>query len=506
MRVSSQRHSPKAWRGHVRVIAVASGLAACLSRSWSAFVVGRSSNADPGRLVDGCVQHRSLRRCRSKIGASQADMPTEASADPEASVAWLTLPRGPDVDEASSGQAAPSPKFLQDVPVLVSQVVFFPGEVVVLQLSSPTECAFYEELILKGTRQIVLVLSRTAKELGTDSPNVSASEISQVTEYGTLVTLEDLRDISAATDGKAKYAAEHTAIGRVRLRNVQRQSEGSKIEVFTDAEILDADSDSQDTGAEEDEARKAATDVLTEELMQLAKLQHKTGGPSVGDTPAGDFAVALAAPALIGQNFAEEKLPELQGLWRANTGSRVRVQGDAAIGLGPMLPQGEGEYALKVGEAWYYAKADDNETSPVDILHWDDGGNWTRLAAPAAFVGAPEVRRFWQLARAWRQAAVMRIEVQRRSRQFQSLDQLRDFFDAGIVSAHDTFEKDAQEADDDAARFFQQEVMVPCQRVLQAGSYVDLLKTLADILQPELQNRRLQAMLAATEAESAGET
>jgi len=345
------------------------------------------------------------------------------------------------------------------VPVVLVEDVHLPGSPVCLPVTDPNIRKLYDSLLTAGGRLVAAVLYDQEKH--------------QMAAFATILYLEDF------VETQSGYLATHFAVARARLR---RNFPGedwlqAEVEIFWDGEA---------TSLEPAEA-------LDAELSELGRLQEKRGQES----QSAGLRSALALPEPLA-----EQIQALQGLWRAKSGVRIRIDGDEAQDLGKLQLDQDGQVFIQVGsQAFSAATSSQGADGAVDVLSWDDGDVWHRLAAPPPARAAQAAAALWQAARRWRSLGAWRAEARRGEARWNSAADLAkssarpwdpDSPDEVAAAAWATA---AQKADDDAKVELWEEVLRPCQRLLQAQSVADRIEIFREMLQAEItQMRLLQAI------------
>uniref|UniRef100_A0A7S4QI51 Uncharacterized protein n=1 Tax=Alexandrium monilatum TaxID=311494 RepID=A0A7S4QI51_9DINO len=449
-----------------------------------------------GRRAALCAENparpfRSGRRigARASAASDEAEEAQELQRDDD-SLQWLPLEGLSEEGEAApSEELSPPASRARTLPVFLANDVFMPAAQVSLKLASPAECRLYEDLLLAGGRLLLSTLRR-------DGPEAQAAA------FGTLLYLEDLREVSGATDGAAKYVAEHRAVGRARLLQLERRAAGSDAEhLVGKVELLE----------DKLQAAEPPSEALAPQLGELAALQKRAGGARQGEASAAELAAALAAPPP-----APPLLP-VQGLWRAASGVRVRVDGAAAVGLGRLEAEGD-EVVLRFGSGGtreFRARAEGSEEagSPAVALRWDDGDVWTRIASPPPYCFDPfgAAGALWRAARRWRELGAWRAEAKRGEARFRSAEAIAQSLEGSPsadpvarrraeAEAAEAWQRAALGADAAAASMRWEEVLQPCQRLLEAETHAARLEAFRAILAVEA--AKLQLRLALEESSS----
>jgi len=355
---------------------------------------------------------------------------------------------------------------------------------VLLNVRSPEDCRLYEGLLMEGRRLVVTFFHGPGP--------------GQVAEYGTLLFLEDLRVVSEAVEGDVKYVAEHTAVGRVRLMGLVRYntSEGGG-SVLARTEVCVENGDDNPTLAQE---------TLASQLEQLTDLQQRAG-VGAGEATAAELNTSLFAKPL------EPRLQPLQGLWRVASGVRVRVDGDMAVGLGRLQAE-EDEFLMRLGRGGqreFRARCQEKaqNSSAAEVLQWSDGDTWTRIAAqpPYKFDAFGAAGLLWRAVRRWRELGDWRAEVRRGEARWRSAESIAQRLREASPADSERMEEDAVAewqraalgADTDAADMRMEEVLLPCQRLLQASSLHERLRIFGDMLAVEATKLRIRLALRPAE-------
>ncbi|CAK0878572.1 unnamed protein product [Prorocentrum cordatum] len=440
-----------------------------------------------GRLVGGssivaltCGRQRHRRRCfckviRPRISSRNNCFQRVHRDNWESSSVLHALPDGSSADVGSKFESEPLMWFSPDgerkigsgdtqvLPFISSTDVYLPGTAVNLSIAASQECCLYEDMLLGGGRLVVTSLQDRAQQ--------------RTALYGTLLFLEDLRDVQAASGGEVTYVAEHRAIGRVKLIDmISGRGDGRRAYQRVEVEVvLDAD-----TGTDVSDNR----DAVMVELQELARLQGNSGGAMPGDVSAAELISTLLPVTL------DPCLQAVQGLWRANAGVRIRIHGADAVGVGKLEVDGK-DLVLQLtsgrsaGEFRGRSDSDDQSGNTAEVLQWSDGDVWVRLARPPpyTFDCFGENGAFWDAVFRWSRRGSWRTEVRRGEARLRSAEGIRE----GLTRQNDVGAPDfeaaeaewlsaARGADADAEEMLWEEVLEPCQRILQAPTHAACLR------------------------------
>lgn len=341
---------------------------------------------------------------------------------------------------------------MSELPVLPVEDVYLPGAPVTLQVTDPLVCELYDNLLLSGGRYVATVLCSEDRR--------------QMAAFGTLLYLEDFRQTAGL------HVAEHLACGRVRLKGpMQTTEDGFVLPQRMEVELREDLDDS--------EAQTPAT-RLEPQLSQLERLRKKRGITS------GLKETLHLEPQL------PRELQAVQGLWQVKSGLRVRIDRDQVVGLGK-LELSDGRLVVKL-EKPFTASIEGSE-SMAESLTWDDGDVWQRLAAPAPQHASAYQNALWRAARNWRSTGTLRAELRRGEARWKSAASMTQ---AGAErpwdpdsSSRDEWESAANAADSAARAEISEEVLRPCQQLLQAEVMAERLEIFRTMLQAEITRLQL---------------
>ena len=290
--------------------------------------------------------------------------------------------------------------------------------------------------------------------------------------YATLLYLEDL---VASGPG---YLALHFAVGRARLHSC-----------LSGRDFLRAQADLLWDDGEEPLNMLDPADALSEELSELTRLQELRGMQGAGLRSA----LTLAQPLPL-------TVQAVQGLWRAKSGVRIRIDGGEVQDLGKLEVQ-NGRLTVQLGSKPFSATLTPGADDTVDVLTWDDGDVWQRLAAPPPARTSRPAAAIWQAARRWRTVGTWRAETRRGEARWNSAAELAKSTNTRVWDPQQNDDEGAaawasaaQKADDAARAELWEEVLQPCQRLLQAPSTAERVEVFRGMLRAEI--TRLQLLLA----------
>ena len=186
------------------------------------------------------------------------------------------------------------------------------------------------------------------------------------------------------------------AVGRARLRRCL------PVDDFLRAEA--------DLLWDESEEALNCADALSEELSELERLQQQHGSQGDG-----------LRSALILEPPLPPPVQAVQGLWRAKSGVRIRIHG---MEVPRSRKVGSSKQGLQLGSKPFSATLTCGADETVDVLTWDDGDVWRRLAAPPPTRTSRSAASIWQAARRWRTLGTWRAEARRGEARWSSATEL----------------------------------------------------------------------------------
>ena len=293
--------------------------------------------------------------------------------------------------------------------------------------------------------------------------------------YASLLYLEDL------VQSRTGYLALHYAVGRARICRCLPADDFLRAEV----DLL---------WDEQEEKMLDPAKALSTELSELARLQQKRGSKGAGLKSA----LTLSHPL-------PPAIEAVQGLWRVKSGVRIRIDGDEVQDLGKLEVGQDGRLVVQLGsQAFAATPTSGADDACIDVLTWDDGDVWQRLAAPPPRRTSKPAAAIWQAARRWRTLGTWQAEARRGEARWSSAAELAKSTkgrpwnpqgkedDEGAAAA--AWASAAQKADREAQAELWEEVLRPCQQLLQAPSAAARIEIFRRMLQAEL--TRLQLLLA----------
>ena len=275
-------------------------------------------------------------------------------------------------------------------------------------------------------------------------------------------------------ESRGGFLALHYAVGRARLCRCLSDDEFLRAEV----ELL----------WDEQEEIVDPADALSAELSELTRLQKRHGLKAAGL----QGALALAKPL-------PPELQAVQGLWRARSGVRIRIDGDEIQDLGSLEVGQDGRLVVQLGSKPFAATPAGATDAYVDSLTWDDGDVWERLAAPPPIRCSQPAASIWQAARRWRALGTWRAEARRGEARWSSATELaksnaRPWDPEGDGEGAIAWASAAQKADSAARAELWEDTLRPCQQLLQAPTSAARVEIFRGMLRAEL--TRLQLLLA----------
>lgn len=105
------------------------------------------------------------------------------------------------------------------MPVFPQKTIAWPGNTVELKIVEPGHRRMYEDLLLSGKRRILAPLARLP---GTE-PAAPAEEC-RLHGMGSVLFLQELKEVSEQTGGAVKYVAKHTVTGRANITRLLNPS------------------------------------------------------------------------------------------------------------------------------------------------------------------------------------------------------------------------------------------------------------------------------------------
>eukprot|EP00933_Yihiella_yeosuensis_P019203 TRINITY_DN15561_c0_g3_i1.p1 TRINITY_DN15561_c0_g3~~TRINITY_DN15561_c0_g3_i1.p1 ORF type:complete len:390 (+),score=96.88 TRINITY_DN15561_c0_g3_i1:1-1170(+) len=376
---------------------------------------------------------------------------------------------------------------------MVSKSVHLPGSEVYLILGTAAEQKLYNNLVLQGGRFVASSLAGPGGE--------------SVAAYGTLLYLEDLKELPE----NAGRQAEHRAVGRICIKRFHLVSNDPTTEVSpkegyweVEAELLD----DHILPPEESEQSQPLLEVLRTELQEIKSLQDRVEGSEV------------SASQLIADLSLRQQAPWLeavQGLWRTKSGQQIRVDGDKVKGVG-LLQKGaeENEIIMKIGTKEFKSQIEGGVTSPVaQSLTWSDDDIWTRVARPPPYQydDSSEVGSFWRVAQRWQALRKWQAEARRGEAWWKSAEAIAQSLEQAETSssfssdsdaskqplneeeAVEKWEREARKAELAAAEECWEEALEPAQTLLQAASHAERVELFRQMLQREKTRQQLRLAL-----------
>jgi len=127
---------------------------------------------------------------------------------------WLELSEGPTLSPDSDAQV---------MPVFPLRTIEWPGTSVEIKVVDPACRRMYDDLLSSGRRYIVAPLSCLPTRGGRPDAETPPEE-RRLLSMGSVLMLEDLKDVSDQTDGAIKYLAKHTVVGRANIKRILNPS------------------------------------------------------------------------------------------------------------------------------------------------------------------------------------------------------------------------------------------------------------------------------------------
>ncbi|CAJ1417337.1 unnamed protein product [Effrenium voratum] len=368
---------------------------------------------------------------------------------------WLT-------SEEVAGEGAE----VLELPVLPVEDVHMPGASVTLEVKDVR--SLYDSLLLSGSRFVATALFNEERQ--------------EMAAVGTLLYLEELRDCPTG------LVAEHFAVARVRLLKPGKPG-------HMEAELLwDCDEENENVPIAWHwnpchESPRVET-RLQPQLGQLERLRGKLKQEGLEE------ALRLQPPL-------PRQLRAVQGLWRAKSGVRIRILNHQVVGLGK-LDCHDGQLTVQLSTPFTGRITAEGDDGIAETLSWDDGDVWQRLCAPAPLREAPAAAALWRAARRWRAAGALRAEGRRGEARWRSASEMSQSgerpWDPQSASKG-LWDTAAQSADAAARTEIWEEVLRPCQRLLQAP-VTERIEVLREIMQAEITRLQLTLTVASSDSDS----
>lgn len=127
---------------------------------------------------------------------------------------WLELVESPTLLPDSDAQV---------MPVIPLRTIEWPGTSCELKVADPAFRKMYDDLLSSGKRYIVAPFSCLPAGCGRLDAETCAEE-RRLLSIGSVLMLEDLKDVSDQTDGAIKYLAKHTVVGRAKIKQLLNPS------------------------------------------------------------------------------------------------------------------------------------------------------------------------------------------------------------------------------------------------------------------------------------------
>jgi len=159
-------------------------------------------------------------------------------------VEWLPVAEGPDEQTAEGTEV---------LPVFPLHVVEWPGSEVNLNIIEPAYRRMYNDILLSGSRKFLMPFAPCVP--GQPRGRVRFPELApedrRLHAVGAVLYLEDLSEVSSQTGDMVKYQAQHTVVGRARMKRLLNPSalfkineDGWKVEYLrAEVEYIDEDTE-----------------------------------------------------------------------------------------------------------------------------------------------------------------------------------------------------------------------------------------------------------------------
>mmetsp|Transcript_51491 Transcript_51491/g.122450 ORF Transcript_51491/g.122450 Transcript_51491/m.122450 type:complete len:506 (-) Transcript_51491:7-1524(-) len=419
-------------------------------------------------------------------------------------IEWLPLP-----SEAQAAPAESQGKMI--VPLLPVVLPPLPGAEVSIAAENEADSALYDDLLLSGSRMLVAV---ARDEDGT-----------KVSEFGTLLYLEELQEVSGATDGAAKFLAKLTAVGRARVRGFYAGGQNEWREPLYYCAEVESITDEEDASNDVSELKYS----LEKELLTLARFQRNQPSMGIGEVAAVDMMAALASA-----ERDPEEIALVQGLWRTTSGTKIRIAGREVRGLGILGVGDDGDFTMQLATAgakasplWQqqdgrridtggrvYRASPGRDEGTKDkgsftTLSWCDGDVWTRIASrpPFKFDVSGTVGVLWRAAALWQEKSAFGAEALRRASRVKAADAIAKEREKQEIEPdtpltpeqEELWIKSQLEADIEAKEVNFQKTVLPSVALLSAPSQAARVKVLAHVV--ALESTRLRLRLTLQEGE-----
>lgn len=263
----------------------------------SAYIQGRwsctSATWCPLQHVRGVLAPPLIRRPRCPRTCAVAA--SSSSSSPASALQWLQ------VADLPAQEASPHAVVM---PVFPLSAIEWPGSIVDLNIIDPAYRRMYDDILSSGARRFLVPFTRSLPG-GRVRYAEMPEEDRRLHAIGSVLFLEDLREVSDITGDAVKYVTRHSVRGRARMLRLlnpsalfKTDSNGNKIDYLrAEVELLDTiQADAADI--EDPTMGTEASEILSHELRQL-----------------GEVAQAVNEPRLKGLEMEPPSLA-LMGTWR----------------------------------------------------------------------------------------------------------------------------------------------------------------------------------------------
>jgi len=200
------------------------------------------------------------RRCKSDCAELFSEWPPELN--------WLQVADDASIEAAGNATV---------LPIFPLSGIEWPGSEVQLNIIDPAYRRMYDDLLASGARRFVVPFTRSLPG-GRVRYAEMLAEDRRLHEIGTVLQLDDLKEVSGQTGDAVKYVAKHSVRGRARLMRLLNPSalfktdeRGNKIDYLRAEVVLLDDADDSDEEAFNSSSLASQLDASWKELYSLAE-------------------------------------------------------------------------------------------------------------------------------------------------------------------------------------------------------------------------------------------
>lgn len=137
--------------------------------------------------------------------------------------------------ELAEGQTSVPNADAQVMPVIPLRTIEWPGTSCEIKVIDPAFRKMYDDLLSSGKRYIVAPFSCLPMKGSRTDAEVCAGK-RRLFSIGSVLMLEDLKDVSDQSDGAIKYLAKHSVVGRAKIKRLLNPSDLSMFDESNDRE------------------------------------------------------------------------------------------------------------------------------------------------------------------------------------------------------------------------------------------------------------------------------